>query len=223
MARDYKYTTKAPSSGRAAPPPGWLWFVAGLAIGLFVAVLTYLTGQHSADGTGQRAGARPEAQNTRQANTREKPSQPSGLTKSTTLTGTTEPDKQKPVPQFEFYTILPGREIRVSEQELRTQEQAPKKIAKTPDEPAPVPASAPVAASYVLQVGSFRHLGDADQLKARLVLGGFDVEIQTVSADSGDTWYRVRLGPYQDLTTVHRTRADLRKNGFSSLVLKEKR
>ncbi|MBT8419730.1 MAG: SPOR domain-containing protein [Gammaproteobacteria bacterium] len=216
MAHDYKYHAgKTPSSSSdKTPPPGWLWFIAGLTIGLFIAVLTYLSGQYSVRDSEQRAGVPPKAQSTQSADSQEKPRPPSELAESTESAELTEADQKKTKPKFEFYTILPEREIRVPEHELRSQEQAPKKAGAS--------TSVATAGSYILQVGSFRYLGDADQLKAGLVLNGFDVEIQTVPTDSDDTWYRVRLGPYQDLGAVHRMRAKLQRSGFSPLVLKEK-
>ena len=40
MARDYKPRTR--SKPRRKPTPAWVWMVAGLSIGLFVAFLIYL-------------------------------------------------------------------------------------------------------------------------------------------------------------------------------------
>nr|VFJ49207.1 MAG: Cell division protein FtsN [Candidatus Kentron sp. FM]VFJ70575.1 MAG: Cell division protein FtsN [Candidatus Kentron sp. FM]VFK11356.1 MAG: Cell division protein FtsN [Candidatus Kentron sp. FM] len=233
MAHDYKYAGKTPSSSsESAPPPGWLWFLAGLAVGLFITVLTYLSVQYSAGGTAQRADVQPRTQSTRPAETREKPSLPSESAKPAKPAkpaDTTGDDKKKSEPRFEFYTILPEREIQVPEHELHAQERAPKKAEKSASASASAasaaPASAPtssVGGSYILQVGSFRHLGDADKLKAGLVIKGFDVEIQTVSTNNNDVWYRVRLGPYEDLGAVHRIRTELQKSGFSPLVLREK-
>ena len=44
MPRDYKHRTSAPRRrrGKRQSPPGWLWLLAGLGIGLFVAFLFYL-------------------------------------------------------------------------------------------------------------------------------------------------------------------------------------
>ena len=208
------------SSSGGAPPPGWLWFLAGLAVGLFITVLTYLSAQYSASSTDQRAEAQPRTQSTRPAEIREKPSLPSESAKPADTTGD---DEKTSEPRFEFYTILPEREIRVPEHELHAQERAPKKVEKSASTSASAAAStSSVGGNYILQVGSFRHLGDADKLKAGLVIKGFDVEIQTVSTNNNDTWYRVRLGPYQDLGEVHRIRTELQKNGFSPLVLREK-
>nr|VFK14877.1 MAG: Sporulation related domain-containing protein [Candidatus Kentron sp. LPFa]VFK30562.1 MAG: Sporulation related domain-containing protein [Candidatus Kentron sp. LPFa] len=213
MARDYKHAGKKSSSpsGRSGSS-GWAWFVVGLLIGLFITALTYLNMRHSVEDA--RRQVRAESQISQ---SREKPSKPVAKTAESTKST----NKKKPEPHFEFYTILPEREIRVPEYELGSSQ--PRKAKKEPpaDQTSdPAPTSAP--GRYILQVGSFHHLEDADRLKAKLALGGFDVEIQTISMNSGDTWHRVRLGPYQDLGVVHRIRSGLQKNGFAPLVLKEK-
>nr|VFK12951.1 MAG: Sporulation related domain-containing protein [Candidatus Kentron sp. LFY] len=218
MARDYKYAGKtsfSPSGG--AGSPGWVWFLAGLLVGLFVTALTYLNMRYSANDMRQ-IDAEPLSRSTSPSSRREEP--PKSVTEAAE---STKPTNKRPEPQFEFYTILPEREIRVPEYEIHSQQQQPQrsKKAKAP-EPASAHTSSRTLGRYILQVGSFRHLGDADRLKAKLVLSGFDVEIQTISMNSGDTWHRVRLGPHDDLGLVHRIRSELQKSGFTPLVLKEK-
>nr|VFK53592.1 MAG: Sporulation related domain-containing protein [Candidatus Kentron sp. TUN]VFK54274.1 MAG: Sporulation related domain-containing protein [Candidatus Kentron sp. TUN]VFK55131.1 MAG: Sporulation related domain-containing protein [Candidatus Kentron sp. TUN] len=210
MARDYKYAGKSssPLSGKLVPV-AWVWFLSGLLIGLFIAALTYLNMRYSANEVQRHVGIESRLQSVHPPEVPEKPKSATKIPKPI------KPEKE-PEPRFEFYTILPEREIRVPEHELRSQQpQTPKKTEtdRTPSR---------TSGRYILQVGSFRHLEDADRLKANLVLGGFDVEIQTVSMSGGDTWHRVRLGPYKDLGAVHRIQAELQKNGFAPLVLKEK-
>nr|VFK23640.1 MAG: cell division protein FtsN [Candidatus Kentron sp. MB]VFK27989.1 MAG: cell division protein FtsN [Candidatus Kentron sp. MB]VFK74505.1 MAG: cell division protein FtsN [Candidatus Kentron sp. MB] len=229
MAHDYKHAGKASSSSSSgkSPPPGWLWFVAGLLIGLFITALTYLNLRHSAEADRQQIDA-----SQRQSAVTSSQSQGTSKSGETAKVGgaQSQSQSQRLGPKFEFYTILPEREIQVPEHELRAQSEAQKEP-ETPrqtSEQLPDQATDQAAAPsqppdrYILQVGSFRHLEDADRLKAKLVLGGFDVEIQTVSMDSGSTWHRVRLGPYKELDTVYRVRIRLQRNGFMPLVLKEK-
>lgn len=213
MAHDYKYAAKTSSkSSGGGSPPGWLWFLAGLSVGLFIAVLAYLSAQYSARNSAQHPGAQPRAQTECPEIRPPKPSKPAGAAHPAAAA---DPDKVKKETQFEFYTILPEREIRVPEHELHPEEQIPGETGPS--------GPGGLKDNYILQAGSFRYMEDADQLKAALVLNGFDVEIQTVETGNEGTWYRVRLGPYRDLAMLHRIRADLRKSGFSPLVLKEKR
>ena len=186
MSRDYKHAAKESAPRKRAPC--WLWLVTGLAIGLFVAFLTYLT--VSAPQSMHRASAGAPSQQERP------PSAPRKSSKAST------PETQ---PRFEFYTILPEREVRVPEHELRP-------AARKSSEPA----------RYVLQVGSFRKIEEADRLKAQLALIGLEAEIQGVSINGNDTWHRVRLGPYASLRQLKDARSRLQQNGFEGLVLKEK-
>ena len=74
----------------------------------------------------------------------------------------------------------------------------------------------------MLQVGSFRRFEDAERLKARLALLGVQAGIQKVTTGGGETWHRVRLGPYGDLNQLDRVRGRLKQNGISTLLVKMK-
>jgi cell division protein FtsN len=74
--------------------------------------------------------------------------------------------------------------------------------------------------AYVLQVGSFRRLEDADSLKAKLALIGLNAKIQSVPVNSEETWHRVRLGPYKDSSALQEARKRLQSNGMQAIVLK---
>nr|VFK64535.1 MAG: Sporulation related domain-containing protein [Candidatus Kentron sp. TC] len=216
MARDYKHAggTSSSSSGESRPA-GWIWFFVGLLIGLFIAALTYLSMRYSAEDLRRQIHAESQL---RSPSSRP-PSQPREEPSKSVAKSAKSTDGKNPEARFEFYTILPEREIRVPKYEFDSPQ--PRKSKKTEPSQVSDHASIPASGRYILQVGSFRHLEDADRLKAKLALGGFDVEIQTISIHSGDTWHRVRLGPYKDLSVVHRIRSGLQKNGFAPLVLKE--
>ena len=102
MAKDYKNTPrpsdrperrKNPAKGGA---PGWLWMVAGLSIGLFVALLVYL----------KDYAPKPAAQ----APVAEKPPATSKKPKPET--------EQAQKPRFDFYNLLPEMEVLIPEQEI---------------------------------------------------------------------------------------------------------
>lgn len=58
--------------------------------------------------------------------------------------------------------------------------------------------------SYVIQVGSFRALREAQRMKAHLLMKGFSADITTVMQQ--DTyWYRVHIGPFTSLTQAQQT------------------
>jgi cell division protein FtsN len=73
---------------------------------------------------------------------------------------------------------------------------------------------------YILQVGSFRNLEDADRLKAKLAFLGLEGSIQTLSIDGKETWHRVRVGPYSARAQLDEARAMLKSNKYEVLLLK---
>lgn len=140
------------------------------------------------------------------------------------------PEAPVAAPRFEFYTLLPEKEIAIPESELDAPPAAPAARATSPSNGAPVAAVASAPTSppradgdrYLLQVGSFRKLEDADRLKARLAFMGLESTIQTVSIDGAETWHRVRVGPFIGRSALDQARATLKQNKFESMALKLK-
>jgi cell division protein FtsN len=73
--------------------------------------------------------------------------------------------------------------------------------------------------SYVLQVGSFTSLGDADRMQANLALIGIESRIQRVTIDD-DVYHRVRIGPIGNLEQLNQTRRRLREAKIEWLLMK---
>jgi cell division protein FtsN len=71
---------------------------------------------------------------------------------------------------------------------------------------------------FLLQAGAFRTAEDADSLRARLALLGFDAKITPVE-QGGATLYRVRLGPYGSKEDINRIRKMLADNGIDSQLV----
>lgn len=138
------------------------------------------------------------------------------------------PDSRAAAPRFEFYTLLPEKEIAIPEAELDAPAPPVRTVAPSAAAPSPAipdsPASQPRVDSdrYLLQVGSFRKLEDADRLKARLAFMGLESAIQTVSIDGAETWHRVRVGPFIGRDALDQARATLKQNKFESMALKLK-
>lgn len=110
-------------------------------------------------------------------------------------------------PRFDFYTILPGTESKVTEQEIKQKETAAEKNTKSTD-------------AYFLQVGAFQTEQEADNMKAKLALLGVEAIVQTAAIPDKGTWHRVRVGPFGDLEQINKTRAELVKNGFKTDLIK---
>lgn len=112
-------------------------------------------------------------------------------------------------PKYDFYSVLPEMEVVVPEDELKAAPAAPAD-----------PAQGGAATRYVLQAGSFRNSADADALKARLILAGLRAQVQPVSVN-GSNWYRVRIGPFNDLSALDAARNTLKGNGIDGIALRE--
>ncbi|NIV35925.1 MAG: SPOR domain-containing protein, partial [Anaerolineae bacterium] len=58
-----------------------------------------------------------------------------------------------------------------------------------------------------------------DGLKARLALLGFEADIQVVES-GGETWHRVRLGPYDSYRSANSIRNRLQRNEIQTLLMR---
>lgn len=197
MARDYKNSERRKRTASATP--GWVWLLIGLLPGLFIALMIYLGGYT----TNGKPGA-----NTALPVTPEK-SQTDARAVRKTPESEPLPEPVAAKPRFDFYTILPEMEVVIPEKEVS---------GKTVEGVAQVEK----AGTYVLQAGSFKNFQEADRLKASLVLLGIDANIQTVTVNNKDTWHRVHIGPYKELTELNKIRARLKQNNIDTVLLKLK-
>jgi len=91
--------------------------------------------------------------------------------------------------------------------------------AAEPRPPDPVDPATGERPSYLVQAGAFRTLDDAEAMRARLALLGYETRV--LSADvNGYTIYRVRLGPYPRVDDANQIRSRLADNGVESAVVR---
>ena len=109
--------------------------------------------------------------------------------------------------KFDFYTLLP--KMGSSNQNTQTKS---KSSSRTLD----IKQSAP---SYVVQVGSFKNIADAEQLKARLTLQGYSAHYSHVRLKSGQRWHRVSVGPFKNHRQALEQQKLLEKDNFSGTLL----
>ena len=132
--------------------------------------------------------------------------------------GEAAPDK----PRFDFYKILPGGE----EPKIATDRAAkPATVERLPDAAAPETiAKAAIAIKpsdrFWLQAGAFTSVSDAESLKARLALAGWEAAVQPAAMPDKSVRYRVRLGPYDNTDELNRIKSDLGKSGFDASVIR---
>jgi len=72
---------------------------------------------------------------------------------------------------------------------------------------------------YYLQAGAFRGRPDAESMKAKLALLGFEATVSERQADTG-ALYRVRIGPFNQMETMNRVRDKLSDNGVDVAVVR---
>ncbi len=154
-----------------------------------------------------------------------------------------EPAASTRKPQYDFYSVLSEREVRIPDEQIRAQARAEQQkpapaASSAPAQPAPANAPRAVAESvaaapanpgapaagggYLLQVGAFPNAGDAEALKARLALQGFVANVQTVDVN-GQAYHRVRLGPFRSATELEAVKQRLAAAGIRAIALKEGR
>jgi cell division protein FtsN len=212
--------------------PAWGWAVIGIAVGVVAMVL--LT-RHSLLPMAP-TGPQPNPQATAQG----------GGDK-----GLAPAESAPKKPQYDFYSVLSEKEVRIPDDQISAQaraEQQQKQQAAAqqaqaaaaaqqppanPNAPAAVteniqaaPASAvpapPASSGYLLQVGAFPSGADAEALKAKLALQGFVANVQSVNV-GGQTFHRVRLGPFRSASELESTKQRLASAGIRAIALKEGR
>ena len=191
MSRDYKPRQRSNSNGKGKP------FITGLLLGLLL-------------GVGLSAGLAIFIKNGDSPFTNQTPRAEHGLPEPVAVAPEEEATDK---PRFDFYTILPGKEVPVTEQEIKQKEQAQ---TETPEQQPDAEASE----RYFLQVGAFQTEREADNMKAQLALLGLEAVVQTATIPGKGIWHRVRVGPFSELAQINKSRSELARNGFKANLIK---
>jgi len=124
-------------------------------------------------------------------------------------------------PRFDFYKILPGGEEPKAPADRRSVEKSPDRAPEKPLETAKaLEPGSKMADRFWLQAGAFASAADAEDMKARLALSGWEATIQTVAMPDKTQRYRVRLGPYDNADELNRMKKELGSRGFDVAVIK---
>ncbi|MDB5985712.1 MAG: hypothetical protein JWR16_765 [Nevskia sp.] len=217
MARDYARPPNRPNNNRPANRtptrkpapgkrggglPGWAGIVVGLAIGLVVAAIVWIERPAPATQLGKGAAA------------------------TTTSTGSAtagKDDSKKPIAlppkqpsRFAFYEMLPSYEVVIPREDAAA-------AAKT-GKPANPALAATIAApgQYLIQVGAYKTRDEAEKGRANLALLGVESKIEQVTIDQSATWYRVRIGPENDLAKAQEILQRLESNDIKGMLIKVK-
>jgi len=199
MAKDYKYRAQGRSSrhqdNTANPLRSvgfWKWMLITALIIAFVVSLVYVqgTGSKSINATQSLSGL----------------STIKALKSASTAKQgvAAESGQEQKFPRFDFYNILPNKEVVVPDHEIntRTREEHLGKGKTT---------------QYMMQAGSFKTFKEADQQRAKLGLLG--IESKVLKGKVGNViWYRVKVGPYAKMTSISAIKSRLRQNGIDVIV-----
>jgi cell division protein FtsN len=230
------------NNGNSAGLPGWAWLVLGvvLTIGVVLVAPKYLK---SGDGDGfirprPNPDAQPAASTVDDGDDAIVADDNPG--KSDDKPGAATDATPKPT-QYDFYTLLPGEEVAMSDAELAAtaREEAARKASaqSRPATPAQVAAPAtaanatttpapatPVASNdtpYILQAGAFGASGDAEAVKAKIALLGLSARVESAQIND-KTVYRVRMGPYGTASELAEAKRKLGSGGLPALAIKAK-
>lgn len=216
---------QARRSGRAGGTPGWVWLIAGLALGAVA-----FGALHYKDRWQQPVSTLPTPD-------------PAARVRGG---GAEEVAPERPKPKYDFYTLLPEKEVVIPDAELDAQAQAEAQArlraaaaadaaaaqaaaggeaapAVATAEPADAPAPATVAngARYLIQAGAFRGSAEAEALKARIALAGEIARVEPATIN-GQTVHRVRLGPYPDASALAAAKQALASHGITAQAIRVK-
>ncbi len=141
-------------------------------------------------------------------------------------------------PRFDFYKILPGIEEpnvqgkgadrpapdKATAERAAAPEKSPtsdRRVAKVEERASPESSrTAKAPERFWLQAGSFAAEPEAENLRARLALAGWEAAVQTATLADKAVRYRVRLGPYDNTDELNRIKGELGKRGFEVAVIK---
>ncbi|HET7299800.1 MAG TPA: SPOR domain-containing protein [Oleiagrimonas sp.] len=150
--------------------------------------------------------------------------QPTADTTSSDNSAGIAANAQPQKPRYDFYSVLPEKEVVIPDAQIdaqaRAEQQAGTTQGNTADNSTQTTASGNSGNPYLLQVGSFPNASDAEALKAKLALQGFRADIQPVTIN-GQTWNRVRLGPYSSASALETAKNKLEAAGIHAIALKE--
>ncbi|MGO1719307.1 MAG: SPOR domain-containing protein [Luteimonas sp.] len=225
------------SGGNSGGLPGWAWMVLGIVLTVIVILAVPRLLKSDGEDGFYRPRANPDALPA--------PASSPG-DDDAPLPAATPPAETGDDPEYDFYTLLPGQEVPMTDAELeastRAEQERERRLAQQREQDAaqlaesdtaappaeaaqPTAATAPAAetadttARYLLQAGSFSASGDAEALKARIALLGLSARVESGQVD-GRTVYRVRMGPYGTASELADAKGKLENGGLDTLAIR---
>ena len=161
--------------------PGWLWMLFGLAIGLSVAFAVYVKDREP-DVVAITENPQPANPEATIDDDDESLADPLNV--------------ESPKDRFDFYKMLPAFEMIIADEEPNVDADVEPRAIEEPG-------------VYLLQAGSFSTHKDAERRRAELALQGIVARVQRARVNDRD-YFRVYVGPIDDLDELNLTRSRLR-------------
>ena len=120
--------------------------------------------------------------------------------------------------KFSFYDLAPGAGDKPADKPAVQPAKPDAKPADAKPADAKPAAAADDKTKYLLQAGAFKSQADAEAMKAKLALLGFNAAVSSADKD-GAPVYRVRIGPIDKLDEANRTRQTLAQSGVDASVM----
>ncbi len=236
MATDYKSYVRRPmqeqisrqqrrDNNRSESLPGWMWFAGGVLLGALVMGVMWLK-DHEAISQAAEARFEDAKREMQQA------AAPQNVADEETQSQPPRQQQEVALHQFDFYNVLPDREVEVQPDSLRPVASKPvaataitaEKVTEAPLEKAPETVVKPLETDakslFQMQLASFRSRSDAERMMAGSALNGITTRIEKVTIND-KAYYRVRSGPYsrEQAYSLHKR---LKKSGIESLIMRVK-
>jgi cell division protein FtsN len=124
---------------------------------------------------------------------------------------TVAPPQEEPL-HFDFYNSLPTMKVTVPPVAVENSvNSAPAKIVKPHD-----PEANP---HFIVQIGLFKELNEANQMRLSLLLSGCDADVVKINTKEG-AQYRVQRGPFVTQAEAVKLQKEWEKKGVSATVKK---
>ena len=239
MAAKRGKTQARRNTGNSGGMPGWAW----LLLGIVLTVAVVLAAQRFTKPGGGNDFFRPKPNPDAKPERTSDDDAVAGTGDALPAPAVTSDARPKPT-QYDFYKMLPGDEVQMSDAEIAAteREEAARKVATpspkesavpaTPTQQAPAsatpqqatataPANGAADAPYLLQAGAFGASGDAEATKAKVALLGLSARVESAQI-SGKTVYRVRMGPYASASALAEAKRKLADGGLPAMAIKVK-
>ncbi|MGB0847036.1 MAG: SPOR domain-containing protein [Thiolinea sp.] len=219
MTRDFKQNGTTAQSSQY----GISWVLGGVAVGLLAGAVAYAL--MSKPELANLVGSNTPVQTTQAQTSPGTSTLANGSNTAATLEDKPEEDNR---PGFSYHAVLPQLELDVPIPAPR--EAAPANTQKLPQvEQTEVaqqqqPAQQQTQAvnnqgRYMFQLGAYRDRGQAVQMQRRARQNGMNTRVEPAKVN-GQTWYRVRLGPTDNLQIVNRWKQRLSGMGINPMMIR---